>query len=218
MATNKSIKSVVICVLILGLVLEQVQVEGKSCCKNTTGRNCYNACRFAGGSRPVCATACGCKIISSPTCPRDYPKLNLLLNPVNQMRLSTAQLDAGLPSVTTWTMVQVEGKSCCKNTTGRNCYNACRFAGGSRPVCATACGCKIISGPTCPRDYPKLNLLPESGEPNATEYCTIGCRTSVCDNMDNVSGGQEMKFDMGLCSNACARFCNDGEVIQSVEA
>ncbi|KAI4968017.1 hypothetical protein ZWY2020_006635 [Hordeum vulgare] len=114
--------------------------------------------------------------------------------------------------------VQVEGKSCCKNTTGRNCYNACRFAGGSRPVCATACGCKIVSGPTCPSDYPKLNLLPESGEPNATEYCTIGCMTSVCDNMDNVFRGQEMKFNMGLCSNACVRFCNDGAVIQSVEA
>ncbi|XP_044952296.1 thionin BTH7-like [Hordeum vulgare subsp. vulgare] len=114
--------------------------------------------------------------------------------------------------------VQVEGKSCCKNTTGRNCYNVCRFGGGSRPVCASACGCKIISGPTCPRDYPKVNLLHESAEPNATEYCTIGCMTSVCDNMENVFRGQEMKFDMGLCNNACVGFCNDGAVIQSVEA
>uniref|UniRef100_A0A8I6XX08 Acidic protein n=1 Tax=Hordeum vulgare subsp. vulgare TaxID=112509 RepID=A0A8I6XX08_HORVV len=120
MAPSKSIKSVVICVLILGLVLEQVQVEGKSCCKDTLARNCYNTCRFAGGSRPVCAGACRCKIIS--------------------------------------------------------------------------------------------------GEPDVTQYCTIGCRNSVCDNMDNVFRGQEMKFDMGLCSNACARFCNDGAVIQSVEA
>ncbi|XP_044955116.1 leaf-specific thionin DB4-like [Hordeum vulgare subsp. vulgare] len=114
--------------------------------------------------------------------------------------------------------VQVEGKSCCKTTFARNCYNTCRFAGGSRPVCAGACGCKIISGSKCPSDYPKLNLLPESGEPDVTQYCTIGCRNSVCDNVDNVFRGQKMKFDMGLCSNACARFCNDGAVIQSVEA
>nr|prf leaf specific thionin [Hordeum vulgare subsp. vulgare] len=46
-------------------------------------------------------------------------------------------------------------KSCCKDTLARNCYNTCRFAGGSRPVCAGACRCKIISGPKCPSDYPK---------------------------------------------------------------
>ena len=78
MATSKGIKSVVICVLILGLVLEQVQVEAKSCCKTTTARNCYNVCRFACGSRSLCASTCGCKIIGGSKCPSDYPKLHLL--------------------------------------------------------------------------------------------------------------------------------------------
>nr|1JMN_A Chain A, viscotoxin A2 [Viscum album] len=46
----------------------------KSCCPNTTGRNIYNTCRFGGGSRQVCASLSGCKIISASTCPSDYPK------------------------------------------------------------------------------------------------------------------------------------------------
>nr|1ED0_A Chain A, VISCOTOXIN A3 [Viscum album]1OKH_A Chain A, VISCOTOXIN A3 [Viscum album]1OKH_B Chain B, VISCOTOXIN A3 [Viscum album]7PVB_A Chain A, Viscotoxin-A3 [Viscum album] len=46
-------------------------------------------------------------------------------------------------------------KSCCPNTTGRNIYNACRLTGAPRPTCAKLSGCKIISGSTCPSDYPK---------------------------------------------------------------
>uniref|UniRef100_A0ACD5Y9D8 Uncharacterized protein n=1 Tax=Avena sativa TaxID=4498 RepID=A0ACD5Y9D8_AVESA len=134
MAANKGIKSVVICVLVLSLVLEKVQVEAM--------------------------------------------------------------------------------KSCCKSTKARNCYNVCRFAGGSRPVCAI-CGCKIIDGSTCPSGYSKLHLFPESGEPDVTEYCTVGCMTSVCDHMDNVFPGKEMKIDMELCSNACVRLCNKGASIPS---
>ncbi|KAF8772391.1 hypothetical protein HU200_005794 [Digitaria exilis] len=81
--------------------------------------------------------------------------------------------------------VQVEGKSCCKSTLGRNCYNACRLR-GSEIFCATLCGCKIIKGNTCPRDFPKLNLLPNSGdEPDAVQYCNLGCTSSVCDNLNN---------------------------------
>jgi hypothetical protein len=79
MGSSKALKSAILCVLILGLILEQVQVEGKSCCKSTTARNCYNICRLR-GPRPVCARVCGCKIISGTRCPRDYPKLDLLPN------------------------------------------------------------------------------------------------------------------------------------------
>lgn len=74
---SKGVKSVIMCVLIMGLILEQVQVEGKSCCKSTLARNCYNVCRLK-GSQKTCASLCGCKIITGNTCPSDYPKLNLL--------------------------------------------------------------------------------------------------------------------------------------------
>nr|P07504.1 RecName: Full=Thionin [Pyrularia pubera] len=47
-------------------------------------------------------------------------------------------------------------KSCCRNTWARNCYNVCRLPGTiSREICAKKCDCKIISGTTCPSDYPK---------------------------------------------------------------
>ncbi|OEL25787.1 hypothetical protein BAE44_0013194 [Dichanthelium oligosanthes] len=68
-----SVKSVILCVLILGLILDEVQVEGKSCCKSTIARNCYNVCRLR-DLQPVCAQVCGCKIISGNECPSDYPK------------------------------------------------------------------------------------------------------------------------------------------------
>ncbi|KAI3900819.1 hypothetical protein MKW92_040241, partial [Papaver armeniacum] len=45
-------------VLLLGLFLSQTLVEAKSCCKDTTGRNCYNACRLPGTPREVCANLC----------------------------------------------------------------------------------------------------------------------------------------------------------------
>nr|CAA57352.1 Thionin class 1 [Tulipa gesneriana] len=62
-------------VVILGLVVAQTQVEAKSCCRNTTARNCYNVCRLPGTPRPVCAATCDCKIISSGKCPPGYEKL-----------------------------------------------------------------------------------------------------------------------------------------------
>uniref|UniRef100_A0ACD6APU6 Uncharacterized protein n=1 Tax=Avena sativa TaxID=4498 RepID=A0ACD6APU6_AVESA len=144
--------------------------------------------------------------------------------------------------------VQVEGKSCCPSTSARNCYNVCRLTGTSRPRCASLCGCKIVDG-TCPDGYSKLQFLLESGEPDVTEYCTIGCMTSVCDNMDNgnynihhlflflsilqknhlclihtyitstilapVIRGQESKMDMELCNSECVRFCNKGVTLSS---
>uniref|UniRef100_A0ACD5WT10 Uncharacterized protein n=2 Tax=Avena sativa TaxID=4498 RepID=A0ACD5WT10_AVESA len=114
--------------------------------------------------------------------------------------------------------VQVEGKSCCKSTTARNCYNVCRLAGAPRPVCAGPCGCKLLDVTTCPSDWPKQHLLSEYGEADAAEYCTIGCMTSVCDNIGNVVRGQEMNIDMQVCNNACVRFCNKGAVNPSVGA
>ncbi|CAN6334078.1 unnamed protein product [Urochloa humidicola] len=72
--------TILICALVLGIVLEQVQVEGKSCCPSTTARNCYNICRLPGVDRETCASLCGCKIISESKCPSGWDKLNLLPN------------------------------------------------------------------------------------------------------------------------------------------
>uniref|UniRef100_A0ACD5ZDF2 Uncharacterized protein n=1 Tax=Avena sativa TaxID=4498 RepID=A0ACD5ZDF2_AVESA len=77
MASNKGLKSVIICVLVLGLVLEQVQVEGKSCCKNNDSRVCYKLCVVIPGTSPrKCAAGCDCKIISGNKCSPDYPELH----------------------------------------------------------------------------------------------------------------------------------------------
>jgi hypothetical protein len=49
--------------------------------------------------------------------------------------------------------VQVEGKTCCPSTWSRNCFTICHLK-SLRPYCANFCGCIIISGITCPPDYP----------------------------------------------------------------
>ncbi|RLM66626.1 hypothetical protein C2845_PM16G08330 [Panicum miliaceum] len=116
-------------------------------------------------------------------------------------------------------ILEVEGKSCCKSTLARNCYNVCRLR-GARSVCATTCGCKIIKGTKCPPGYPKLNLVPNSGEPDAIEYCNLGCVSSMCNTMNNAPEfvGEEIKIDMERCSDACDRFCNGDARIASVAA
>uniref|UniRef100_A0A0E0LC30 Uncharacterized protein n=1 Tax=Oryza punctata TaxID=4537 RepID=A0A0E0LC30_ORYPU len=59
----KGVKSLIICALVLGLVLQQekIHVEASSCCPSTTARNVYNSCRFAGGSRDYCFKLSDCK-------------------------------------------------------------------------------------------------------------------------------------------------------------
>ncbi|PAN38264.1 hypothetical protein PAHAL_7G158800 [Panicum hallii] len=114
-------------------------------------------------------------------------------------------------------ILQVEGKTCCKNTLARSCYIVCRLRFPSS-VCALTCRCKIIKGTKCPPGYPKLNLLPNSGEPDATEYCNLGCVSSMCNTMNNEFVGEEIKIDMERCSDACDRFCNGDAGIASVAA
>ncbi|KAI3962254.1 hypothetical protein MKW92_015852 [Papaver armeniacum] len=77
---SPALSAVMIGVLLMVLFLAQTPVEAKSCCKNTAARNCYNTCRLTGAPRPVCAAGCNCKIISGTKCPKDYPRLNSLLN------------------------------------------------------------------------------------------------------------------------------------------
>uniref|UniRef100_A0A0E0PYH4 Uncharacterized protein n=1 Tax=Oryza rufipogon TaxID=4529 RepID=A0A0E0PYH4_ORYRU len=61
----EGVKSLIACMLVLGLVLQQekIQVEAKSCCPSTIARNVYNSCRFVGGSRDTSAKLSGCKIV-----------------------------------------------------------------------------------------------------------------------------------------------------------
>ncbi|KAI3911594.1 hypothetical protein MKW92_042869 [Papaver armeniacum] len=77
---SPALSAVMVGVLLMGLFLAQTPVEAKSCCKNTAARNCYNTCRLTGAPRPLCAQGCNCKIISGTKCPKDYPRLNSLLN------------------------------------------------------------------------------------------------------------------------------------------
>lgn len=130
---SKAIKSIIICVLILGIFLE---VEGKSCCKTTLARNCYNVCRrIRRLPRLVCAKLCRCKIINGNTCPSDFPKLNFIPN--------SGKVEAyyfHLPYVLFFTNMNL-------------------FT------------------------YKLINCL--AGEPDAIEYCNLGCVSSMCDIMDN---------------------------------
>ncbi|MCL7049450.1 hypothetical protein MKW94_002636, partial [Papaver nudicaule] len=75
-----TISAVMMGAILIGLFLASTSVKDKSCCKDTTARNCYNVCRRLRGSRPVCAASCNCKIISRQTCSRNYPRLNDFLS------------------------------------------------------------------------------------------------------------------------------------------
>ncbi|KAG8081249.1 hypothetical protein GUJ93_ZPchr0007g6324 [Zizania palustris] len=69
-------KSLIMCVLLLGLVLEQFQVEAKICCPTITARNIYKICctRLSSSCRPAkCASLSGCEIISGTKCPPNLP-------------------------------------------------------------------------------------------------------------------------------------------------
>ncbi|TPP94815.1 hypothetical protein FJR56_24625 [Salmonella enterica] len=74
---GKGLKSVLISALILGLVLEHIQVDAKSCCPSTTARNIYNTCRVPGTARPVCAKLSGCIIQEAKKCEPPYDHLSL---------------------------------------------------------------------------------------------------------------------------------------------
>ncbi|KAG2566370.1 thionin BTH7-like [Panicum virgatum] len=116
-------------------------------------------------------------------------------------------------------ILEVEGKSCCMSTLARTCYKLCRL-NFQPPICAITCDCIIIKHHKCPRAYPYLNLLPNSSAPNATEYCKLGCVSSVCDTMNNAPdvAGKETKINMESCRDACDRFCNGDARFASVAA
>ncbi|XP_010454524.1 PREDICTED: thionin-like [Camelina sativa] len=107
--------------------------------------------------------------------------------------------------------IQVEAKSCCPNTTARNCYNVCRLPGTGRETCAKLCGCKIIKGTKCPPGYTH-DILGNSGDV-VNEYCKLGCASSVCDTLTTLQNSDASEIVNGAvvqCTDACSEFCTKG--------
>ncbi|EOA24931.1 hypothetical protein CARUB_v10018222mg [Capsella rubella] len=107
--------------------------------------------------------------------------------------------------------IHVEAKSCCPNTTARNCYNACRFPGAPRPVCASLCGCQIVGGSTCPSGYTQ-DILENSGNA-VNEYCKLGCASSVCGALTTLHNSDASEIVNGAavqCTKACSELCTKG--------
>ncbi|XP_010511018.1 PREDICTED: thionin-like isoform X2 [Camelina sativa] len=102
--------------------------------------------------------------------------------------------------------IQVEAKSCCPNTTARNCYNVCRLTGASRETCAKLCGCKIVEGPCPPGPRDIL-------ENSVSEYCKLGCASSVCRTLatlDNSDASEIVNGAVVPCTEACSELCTKG--------
>ncbi|KAF5201451.1 Thionin [Thalictrum thalictroides] len=106
-------------------------------------------------------------------------------------------------------------KSCCRNTIGRKCYNACRLLGQAITVCGNRCDCThIAAGAACPTSHPSSDMLENSGA-MINEYCKLGCASSVCDAITSTNENSdvregEVKEAVDLCNNACSEFCNKG--------
>ncbi|KAF5207745.1 Leaf-specific thionin [Thalictrum thalictroides] len=118
---GKGVSAVIMGLLILGLVV--AQIEAKSCCRTTTGRNCYNTCRIGGITpRPVCANLCDC--INVPgNCPSTHPRSSMLEN-----------------SGTNYYPTFVS----CPTPDAQACYLRCRLA---KEACVKECGCYIVYPP-----------------------------------------------------------------------
>ncbi|XP_047078290.1 probable leaf thionin isoform X1 [Lolium rigidum] len=117
-------------------------------------------------------------------------------------------------------VLHVEGKSCCRSHSGRDCYTTCSLAGASKYKCASLCHCiNVDEDGNCPGGYPHLHNHSDSDTPNAIKFCNVGCRLSVCDNMNIVHHhGEEANVDAELCGSVCARFCNKIAVGTSIAA
>ncbi|KAF5176338.1 Leaf-specific thionin [Thalictrum thalictroides] len=125
---GKGVRVVIMGLLILGLVV--AQIEAKSCCRNTTGRNCYNVCRLPGTPRPICEAGCDCINISGNRCPSTHPRSSMLENSDDEViEQVTTDLEASRPVI-------------CQGLINQNCFNMCRAA---PIICAQRCGC-VIAG------------------------------------------------------------------------
>ncbi|CAL4980765.1 unnamed protein product [Urochloa decumbens] len=112
---------------------------------------------------------------------------------------------------------QVEGVICCRNTAARNCFLACVYTGEKYAVQCIYPVCDCINQSythTCPSQFPKLNFLPRLEESDRVEYCSIGCRSLICDSKDNVGEAEDVKILAERCGYVCDRFCN-GDTINT---
>ncbi|XP_023633895.1 thionin-like [Capsella rubella] len=109
--------------------------------------------------------------------------------------------------------IQVEGKSCCPNTSARSCYNLCIIAEAvlnPPSICTQICGCKFVSG-KCPPGYPH-DILENSGDA-VNEYCKLGCASSVCGALTTLQNSDASEIVNGAavqCTKACSEFCTKG--------
>ncbi|XP_010464816.1 PREDICTED: probable thionin-2.4 [Camelina sativa] len=108
--------------------------------------------------------------------------------------------------------IQVDAKSCCPSSTGRNIYNTCRLAGASRAVCASLSSCKIVTG-SCPNGY-TYDILENEGDV-VNEYCKVGCVSSVCGAVTTLQNSDASKIVNGAvekCVNLCSTVCTKGSM------
>uniref|UniRef100_A0A0E0LC25 Uncharacterized protein n=1 Tax=Oryza punctata TaxID=4537 RepID=A0A0E0LC25_ORYPU len=119
----EGVKSLIMCMLVLALVLqqEQIKVEAKSCCPSTTARNIYNSCRFAGGSRDSCSKLSGCKIVDGKCKP---PYIHHTLDRESEESDVLDFCKLGCTSSVCSTMNTLSGNEAAKHAIDR-CNDAC---------------------------------------------------------------------------------------------
>ena len=105
--------------------------------------------------------------------------------------------------------VQVEGVDCGANPFKVACFNSCLLGPSTVFQCADFCACRLPAG---------LASLRSSDEPNAIEYCSLGCRSSVCDNVISTADNtEEMKLYVKRCGDACDSFCKGDTLLASLD-
>ncbi|XP_052160474.1 leaf-specific thionin-like [Oryza glaberrima] len=102
--------------------------------------------------------------------------------------------------------IHVEAKSCCPSTSARNIYNSCRFAGGSREVCAKLSTCKHFDG-SCQPPYDHLTLHSDTEKSDVLDFCKLGCTSSVCSKINTFAANEGVNAAVERCEDACDRFC-----------
>ncbi|KAM3412759.1 hypothetical protein ACQJBY_004115 [Aegilops geniculata] len=60
--SKRGLESAIVCLLVLGLVLEQVQVEGVDCGANPFKVACFNSCLLGPSTVFQCADFCACRL------------------------------------------------------------------------------------------------------------------------------------------------------------
>lgn len=108
---------------------------------------------------------------------------------------------------------QVDANICCPSIQARTFYNACLFAVGSPSSCIRNSSCLDISESTCPRGYTN-DILENTGDA-VTEYCKLGCVSSVCGALtilQNSDASEIVNGEVEKCTMACSTVCTKGSM------